>query len=403
MKVLYITAETPFGKRETFILEEMLQIRHKVDLLVSPRNPGKYIYNENAKQLLNETLNVPFFSVAVFSNLIPNIISFRFWIILFELISFSNSTKNLLKNLFVLPKSLYLSKLLGKEKIDHIHAHWGTTTSTMAYIISSMEGIDFSFTVHRSDIPINNMLRQKVEKSRFCRVINEEGRMEVLDIIGPEYDKKVKKIFMGVDVPCDVNMKKDYDSTQDFVGLCPGRLTEKKGHRYLIEGMELLVRRGHKNIRIDIVGDGELRNELENMIGNLKLEKYVRLMGRKPHNELMDIYRERLVDFVVLPSIISKSGDKEGIPVALMEPMAYGIPVISTRTGGVEELLSNNSGILVEQQDAGGLASSIEELITSEEKLRELSVSGYRKVKKEFNSSVITDQLLKLFKSGREV
>lgn len=398
MKVLYITAETPFGKRETFILEEMLKMRTRVELLVSPRNPGKYIYNENARELLEQTLNVPFFSTAILLHFISAAIDSRFWMVLFEVILSSNSIENLLKNLIVLPKSLYISKIVSKDKVDHIHAHWGTTTSSMAYIISRLTGIAFSFTVHRSDIPINNMLQQKIAKCRFCRVINEEGRMEVLDIVGHKYDGKVIKIFMGVDVPDEIE-EKNRCGTRELVGLCPGRLTDKKGHRYLIESVAILVERGHKNIRIDIVGDGELRGELENMIRNLKLEEYVRLAGRKPHNELMDMYKERLVDFVVLPSIISKTGDKEGIPVALMEPMAYGIPVISTRTGGVEELLSDNSGVLVEQRNSEALADAIENVISSEEKLKELSLNGYGKVKKDFNSSEITSQLLKLFVS----
>jgi len=97
-----------------------------------------------------------------------------------------------------------------------------------------------------------------------------------------------------------------------------------------------------------------------------------------------------------LPSVTTNKGEHEGIPVSLMEAMAYGIPVISTNTGGIPELLSNGAGIIVEEKSPKQLAEIILKIMKNKNLRKELAERGYQKVQKEFNIKKNTKTLLEL-------
>mgnify|MGYP000862979628 FL=1 len=101
-----------------------------------------------------------------------------------------------------------------------------------------------------------------------------------------------------------------------------------------------------------------------------------------------------------MPSIENKDGEKEGIPVALMEAMAAGVPVISTTTGGIPELLDNGAGILVPPEDSEALANAIERLLKYPELRRELGIKGREKVEKEFAIDSVVRKMIEMFKDS---
>jgi glycosyltransferase involved in cell wall biosynthesis len=150
-----------------------------------------------------------------------------------------------------------------------------------------------------------------------------------------------------------------------FTLLTPANLVEVKGHRYLIEAVGILVKEMNlRDIRCLIAGEGVLEKKLRDMVRKMGLSEWVHFLGRIPNEDLLSMYVRREVDLVVLPSIKSKK-DEEGIPVALMEAMAYGIPVISTRVGGIPELISGEAqelGLLVEPASSAALAEAIKKL-----------------------------------------
>jgi len=113
---------------------------------------------------------------------------------------------------------------------------------------------------------------------------------------------------------------------------------------------------------------------------------------------LLELYANNEVDCVILPSIVMDKGEHEGIPVSLMEAMAFKIPVISTNTGGIPELLDNDAGIMVEQKNSYKLAEAIETLIKDEGLRMKLGESGYNKVMEEFSLPNIVTKLLELMK-----
>jgi glycosyltransferase involved in cell wall biosynthesis len=397
MKIAYITAHTPFGKGETFVLEEMLALADLgVELLIVPRNPPKEVFHDSARQLLDRTIWLPLFSGRIFlACLKAAVLKRRFWKVLADIFHYSRTLWILIKNLAIIPKAVFIADLFREAKVQHIHAHWGSTTATMAWVASELTGIPWSMTLHRWDIAENNMLKLKVERSAFVRCISEDGRREVLRIVGEQLQHKVKVLHMGVRLP-DSPPEKSCLTRQVFVIACPANLVPKKGHRFLIEACALLRERGARNFECLIIGEGPLETELRRQVGELGLEEVVKFMGRLPHSDLLRMYERGEVDAVVLPSIVTEDGEKEGIPVALMEAMAYGIPVISTQTGGIPELLGGGAGVLVPQGSSQALADAMTELIQNENIRAKLTQFGRAKVEAEFDLILNTKLLLQL-------
>lgn len=402
MKVVYITAHAPFGRGETFVIEEMLAVaQQEVELLIVPRNPPKEIFHDEARRLFSQTMWLPLCSGRMlFVFLKALLLNPRLWGILGRIFRYSRTPKILLKNLIVTPKAVFVAGLLRKAGAGHIHAHWGSTTATMAWIAAELSRIPWSVTLHRWDIAEDNLLKLKAERAAFMRCISEDGRKELLSIIGETYQEKVKVLHMGVRVPVVLSPEIG-PSRPDFVLACPANLVPVKGHRFLVEACELLIKKGIKNLRCLIVGDGPLEGEIRRQVAELELEEVIKFLGRLPHEQLMKLYEKREVDAVVLPSITTEDSEREGIPVALMEAMAYGIPVISTNTGGIPELLSEGAGIVVKEKDARELAAAIEGLLKDKNLAAETGKKGRQKVEEEFNLQRNVMLLLQNIKNGR--
>jgi len=399
MSILYITAQTPWGKGETFILEEMIEINYQgADLLVIPRNPSKEIFHDQAKELLDNAFWLPLIDYNIFIVFLKSLLTkITIWKILRFITMQSRSIQIFIKNLIVLPKAVFITEFIRKKNVEHIHAHWGSTTATMAYIISKLSGIPWSFTIHRWDIKENNMLEEKVKSSKFVRCISENGKNELLEIIGIDFKNKIKVSHMGVNMPINVD-KVNNDEKNYFKIITPANLLEVKGHRYLIEACSILVKEGIKNFECIFYGKGLMKNELKELIKEKLLNNYIKMPGIIPHEKLMGIYKSKNMDIVILPSINTKNGEHEGIPVALMEAMAYSIPVISTNTGGIPELLSNKSGIIVEERNSKQLAKAIKKIIKNRKIREEIARKGYNRVSDDFNIQKNTEKMLELFK-----
>jgi glycosyltransferase involved in cell wall biosynthesis len=399
MKILFITAQTPWGKGETFILEEMLELKRQgIDLLIIPRNPPKEVFHQEAKEFLENSIWLPLINLRMFANFCRMLFAkITPWKVLGSIVKHSRSPLILIKNLAVVPKGVFIAGMIEKENINHIHAHWGSTTATMAYLISRLTNIPWSFTLHRWDIKEDNMLKEKVKSAKFVRCISEHGKNELLEIVGCNCQEKIRVVHMGVKIPIDVSESEEPKSL--FTIFTPASLLEVKGHKYLIEACLNLVRQGIKNFQCFFYGDGPLRVKLESLIGEKKLTNFVKMPGALPHEKLIKIYKNNEIDVVVLPSITTKT-EHEGIPVSLMEAMAYGIPAISTNTGGIPELLSNGAGIVIEEKHPNQLAEAILKIMKNKNLRKELAERGLQRIKEDFNIEKNAKILLELIKKS---
>ena len=113
-----------------------------------------------------------------------------------------------------------------------------------------------------------------------------------------------------------------------------------------------------------------------------------------PHQVLLDWYCRREIDLVVLPSLDLGNHQHEGVPVSLMEAMAHGVPVISTSTGGIPELLHDGAGILVPPGDPDALADAIQRMALDPGQRQRVGEAGRRRIEEEFSTPRVVSQLI---------
>jgi len=307
----------------------------------------------------------------------------------------SRSPKVAVKNLTIIPKALWLAAVAAQWKADHIHCHWAGTTATMAMLASELSGIPWSLTAHRWDIVENNLLAAKVRSASFVRFISEDG-LKMAQALGAKCADHVRVLHMGVAVPARVQRR--YGPRP--VVLCPARLVEVKGHRFLLEAWQILQRRG-LDAELWLAGQGELRPQLERLSSTLGLTGSVKFLGAIPHSQLLKMYEEGAVTAVILASIDLGNGLHEGVPVALIEAMSYSIPVVATPTGGTVELVLPGSGLLVPPADPAALADAIQSLLEDAGLREQLGEAGRQRVLEDWDIVGVTSQLVREFETAR--
>ncbi|ECY3258123.1 glycosyltransferase, partial [Salmonella enterica subsp. enterica serovar Alachua] len=176
------------------------------------------------------------------------------------------------------------------------------------------------------------------------------------------------------------------------------RLTEKKGLHVAIEACRQLKAQGVA-FRYRILGIGPWERRLRTLIEQYQLEDVVEMPGFKPSHEVKAMLDD--ADVFLLPSITGTDGDMEGIPVALMEAMAVGIPVVSTVHSGIPELVeAGKSGWLVPENDAQALAARLAEFSRIDHDTLESVITRAReKVAQDFNQQAINRQLASLLQT----
>lgn len=267
--------------------------------------------------------------------------------------------------------------------VRHVHAHWATHPTLAAYVINRLTGIPYSFTAHAHDIYVDQtMLREKINQAAFVIAISQYNRRFLVDLFGQTADEKVQVIHCGID-PERFRPGVGRVESDELKIICVASLEEKKGHVYLLQACRLLRDRGVK-LNCVLVGDGDLRADLQALVRRLDLGETVRVLGRQSSQRVSELLRES--DVMVLPSIVTDSGRKEGIPVALMEALASEMPVVATDISGVSELIEDGvTGLLVKEKDAAAIADALEQLARSREFGAQLGRQGRDKVLREFN------------------
>jgi colanic acid/amylovoran biosynthesis glycosyltransferase len=395
VKILYLTQRLPFGHGETFVvpeIEALLARGHEV--LIVPRLSRDQVLHDDAVPLVARTRMLPSprgVVRAVTRTLIrrPRLTLRTFW-----RLRRTRPRPRTYSNTIATAQGIWVADLARAWGADHIHAHWAHLTATMAMAASAFSGIPWSFTGHRYDVVLNNLLADKLRSARFGRFIARRMLEHARPLVEPEAMARATVLYMGLSLPPRPSGEPPERVTPMVV--CPARMVPVKGHSYLLEAAALLGRRG---IRFELVlaGDGPERPDIARRIGELGLGDRVRMAGITPHAELLRRYRDGEVDCVVLPSLDLGAGLHEGISVALIEAMAHGVPVVSTSTGGQPELLGDGSGIMVPPADADALADALERLLTSRALRLELGQRGRRRIERDFDVGRVADELTRRF------
>jgi glycosyltransferase involved in cell wall biosynthesis len=295
------------------------------------------------------------------------------------LLAGANRPSVLFKNLAVLPRALAVARTVELEKVDHIHAYWMSAPATVALVASHVTGVPWSSSAHRWDIYEGNLLECKAAKAAFLRTISDRGSSDLAALIGVKHRSKVARIPVGVKIPAIVSRR----DAGPLRLLCAANLIEQKGHFDLLDALGLVARR-NVDYRCDIAGAGPLYQQLERRICELGLSHRAVLRGRVDHAQLLESLRCGEYDVAVLASRSAGDGRMEGIPVALIEAMAAGLPCIATDSGSIPELLDSTAGVVVPVGDIKSFADAIERLANADLRA-ELGRNARTRIVRHFN------------------
>lgn len=288
---------------------------------------------------------------------------------------------------------------------DIIHAHFAAIQTEIALKIARSFGIPYVFTAHAYDIFINpdaGALREKFESASKAITISDFNKEYLLNLLGEDLREKIEVVRCGVRL-------EDFKLVERKPGdkvriLLVGRFVEKKGVRYAIEAFKEAAS-DISNAELRIIGDGELKDEIVGMIDASGLREKVVLLGPMPQSAVLKEMEG--ADIFLLPSVTAENGDREGVPVSIMEASATGLPVVSSlHTGIPEVVIEGKTGFLAPEKDTALLARRLKELIRNPDLRRSMGKEGRANIERLYSHKAEMERLEGLFKElmkGREV
>lgn len=295
--------------------------------------------------------------------------------------------------------SAYITRDMVSRGVHHIHAHFASSPASVAMAASMVSDLPFSFTAHAVDIFAHTiMLREKLKRAKFIITISEYNKSYLIDLASdiPGISEKIHIVHYGVDLAHFAHRKQVPRADGLPLILTVAQTREKKGLPYLVEACRLLKSR-QINFRCVIIGGGDGLRDLQHQVKENQLQDTVQLYGPRPHNQVRDMLSQATV--FVLPCIVAENGDRDGIPVSLIEAMAIGVPCVSTRVSGIPELITDGKeGILLPPRDPETLAITLTRLLADPGLWRKLEQAARKKVIDEFDLDKNVEQLLSIFR-----
>jgi glycosyltransferase involved in cell wall biosynthesis len=288
---------------------------------------------------------------------------------------------------------LALAWRLRSLGVTHVHAHMAHVPTTIAMYAAAALGVPMSFTGHAADLfRDRQMLPTKIRRAAMVMCISRWHR----------------GFYRGwVDLPddrlpivrCGVDLGKYRPGPGGSGVLAVGRLVPKKGFDTLIRAFAILAKASSTTpdgLRLTLIGDGPERRPLEQLTDELGISDYISFLGARSEQEVRHAMRQ--ADVFALPCRVSDDGDRDGIPVVLMEAMACSVPVICGDLPTIRELIIDRScGLLVEPDNVEALAREIGRLLADETRRTAIGEAGRTRVADEFSLDVTLDRLERCF------
>jgi glycosyltransferase involved in cell wall biosynthesis len=306
----------------------------------------------------------------------------------------------LVRALATLPLAAWHARGVQRVRCEHVHAHFATYPAITAWVCGRLTGVSYSITAHAHDLFVDrSFLTTLVGEASFVATISEFNR-RLLAPYAAASRTPVNLVRCGVDPRAYTFRARALPRSGPVRALCVASLEEYKGHRTLLDALggssEL------QRVELELVGGGSLERQLRDQIGRLGLAGRVRLLGVRSEAEVAALLQR--ADVFVLASVVARDGQMEGIPVALMEALACGVPVIASRLSGIPELVQEGvTGVLAEPGNPDDLARAFSRLLADGQATRAYTCAGRELVEREFNLERAADALRELFLGlGRE-
>ena len=398
-RAVYVVSLFPCWS-ETFIVREITTlIASGVDvMIVSLKSPNETMVQPDAEALMPRAvhplpagkavlawLGAAFAHFGTLAGSAATIVA-RLW----------REPKAMAKSLATLARATEQLGRIRKFDPDIIHAHWGTYPSTAAWALSKMLKKPFGFTCHAHDIFIDDqLLKEKIEGAAVPVTISNYNVDWLTRHATPAARERLRIVHCGVDLAA-LPFRRDGREPGFIVAV--GRLDPIKGFDVLIGALAELRKSG-RAFRCRVIGEGPERAALEAMISREGLGASVELVGARPQAEVRAaLYAAHVF---ALPSVVAPDGNRDGIPVALMEAMAAGTPSVSTFVSGIPELIEpDRSGLLVAPGNVAALATALARLLDDAALCDALAAEARRKVEREFDAEREAKKLLALFEGA---
>lgn len=295
----------------------------------------------------------------------------------------------------------FLSAFFLVRKIcpDIIHAHWLIPQGLIACLAGGLNRVPFVVTCHGADVfGLNGVFfsiikRFVLQKAKTVTVVSkailDQVRVHVSD------SSQIKVIPMGVSStsfsPLKTNndIRSKYRINGPFL-LYAGRLTEKKGIRYLIEALKK-VKNVYSTGKLLILGSGELEGQLKKQVADMDLQDNVHFVGPCVNEKMAAYYAT--ADVFIGPSIQTADGDTEGFGITFVEAAMSGCPVIAADVGGIGDIIKDmETGLLVPQKDSEAIANAIIFALQNKTKMTQIAENALLSCIQKYDWSIIVNQ-----------
>lgn len=306
------------------------------------------------------------------------------------------SEAGMVRHAFYAAEALILASWMRREGVSHVHAHFGTNSATVAMLAAAINNSSFSMTVHgpeEFDKPALIALPEKIRAASFVAAVSSYGLSQLRRLVSPEYWDRIRIVHCGIEKSFHDGALAPAPAAAEFV--CVGRLCEQKGQLTLIEAAADVKRRGGA-FHLTLIGNGEMRADIEAAIGRYGLSEEVDIAGWKtPADVRAAIEASRAF---ILPSYA------EGLPVSIMEAMVLARPVISTYVAGIPELvIPGENGWLAPAGDAGKLADAMmAAIVAAPDRIAEMGAAGRGRALERHDIDRIAESLEAIFRECAE-
>jgi colanic acid/amylovoran biosynthesis glycosyltransferase len=375
-RLIVVTSRYPFGSQEAYLNTELAELARYFERIVvipvrPPVTPPRHTVPHGVEILSWPLLNSEVLRRAARIFAARPRATFRAFT---EMLG--SRDRGRAKNLVVAAKALALADWAVEHDFDHIHAYWLSTPATVAMLAATVSDLAWSSTAHRWDIYEENALDVKERSASFIRTISTRGTRDLSRRM-PTLNGRLLQLRLGTVVPA-VRIP-SFSQIAEFHVVCPAAFVPVKGHADLLAALAQLRSRGVA-VRCTLCGTGPLKRDLEAAVERLGLGDVVEFAGFVPQHTLHEWYRAGRFAAIVLASRSAGERAMEGVPSALIEAMAFGLPVVATDSGSVGELLDDECGRLVKPEDPNELANALLDVYLNPGAAQERARRAYQRV-----------------------
>lgn len=263
---------------------------------------------------------------------------------------------------------------------------------------SKLSGLEFSFTAHAKDIYTSDprQLKEKIRMAKFVVTCTEYNRSFLRELASDA--TPIHCVYHGIDADLFTAPSDPRQPSAPYQVLSIARLVEKKGLPTVFRALRRLIDQGY-SLRYTLIGDGEDRQPLLNLLRRLRLDSICDWLGTQPHEQVLHHYRN--ADLFVLGCEVARNGDRDGIPNVFLESMAVGVPVLATRVSAIPEIVEDGrTGLLVPPGQPEAMAEGMARLLIDRDLRSRIVAAARQKVRNDFDNRKLIQKLAALFEEA---